>query len=258
MLIYKIGNVVMNEKVRINKYLSSAGVCSRREADKLIADGKVYIDGVCAGLGDTVSPEQTVTVNGKKVGDKAEERVYYLCNKPRGIVCTAEKREKNNIIEYFHLPERVFYAGRLDKDSEGLVFLTNDGDVVNKMMRAANYHEKEYEVSVDKPVTQEFLDKLSAGVYLEELDCTTRPCRVRKLAERKINIILTQGLNRQIRRMCEATEFRVQKLVRTRIMNMELGNLKAGEYRKVSDAELKELFRRLESSSNQPAKERRR
>lgn len=235
------------EPVRINKYLSEAGVCSRREADKLIASGKVLIDGVRAENGMKVLPGQTVRI-GKKVISRQEEMVVLAVNKPAGIVCTLERRERSSIVRFLDYPVRVTYVGRLDKDSRGLLLMTNNGDIINKMMRAGNCHEKEYKVTVDKEITPQFLEKMAAGVPI--LDTVTRPCKVHRLGKYTFTIILTQGLNRQIRRMCEALGYQVRDLVRTRIMNITLGTLKTGEYRKVTDEELNVLYEQIRMSSN--------
>ena len=191
--------------VRLNKYLSEAGVCSRREADKLIAAGQVTVDGVRAETGMKVEPWQVVRI-GKKQVSRQEEMIVLAVNKPRGIVCTEERRERDSIVRFLNYPVRITYVGRLDKDSEGLLLMTNNGDIINQMMRAANKHEKEYKVTVDKPVTDEFLKEMAGGVPI--LDTVTRPCQVEKLGKYKFKIILTQGLNRQIRRMCEALGYR--------------------------------------------------
>ena len=233
--------------VRLNKYLSEAGVCSRREADKLIAAGQVTVDGVRAGM--KVEPWQVVRI-GKKQVSRQEEMIVLAVNKPRGIVCTEERRERDSIVRFLNYPVRITYVGRLDKDSEGLLLMTNNGDIINRMMRAANKHEKEYKVTVDKPVTDEFLKEMAGGVPI--LDTVTRPCQVEKLGKYKFKIILTQGLNRQIRRMCEALGYEVKELRRVRIMNIELGNLKPGEYRKVTDQELNELYELIRDSKSEP------
>ncbi len=237
------------EAVRINKFLSEAGVCSRREADRKVEAGKVYVDGVKAEMGTKVSKGQQVTVDGKVVS-REEQMVLIAVNKPVGIVCTAEKREKNNIVDFINYPIRIYPVGRLDKNSNGLILMTNNGDIVNKMMRSGNNHEKEYEVEVNKNITLEFLKGMAAGVYLEELDVTTKKCKISKIEARKFKIIITQGYNRQIRRMCEAFGYRVVSLKRTRIMNIELGNLKEGAYREVTDEELKQLSELIKNSSN--------
>lgn len=241
------------ESIRLNKYLSEAGVCSRREADRMIENGKVTVDGERAVTGMKISPDQIIKVDGKAVVPQ-EEMVVLAVNKPRGIVCTEEKREKNNIIRFLNYPVRVTYAGRLDKDSEGLLLMTNNGDIINKMMRAGNHHEKEYLVTVDKPVTEEFLWNMAHGVAI--LDTVTRPCQVKKEGKHTFRIILTQGLNRQIRRMCEALGYKVITLKRVRIMQIHLGNLKTGEYRKLTKKEIQTLSDLLEHSTNMPAEYR--
>ena len=237
--------------VRINKYLSEAGVCSRREADRQIEAGAVTVDGVCARPGTRGLPGQTVRFQGRTVSQE-EERILLAFHKPAGIVCTAEKREKNNVIDYIHYPKRIYPVGRLDKDSEGLLLLTNQGDLVNKIMRAGNMHEKEYLVTVNKPLTESFLRGMAGGVPLVELNATTRRCFVERIGKREFRIILTQGLNRQIRRMCEYFGYRVEKLVRVRIMNIELGSLKSGTYRNVTEEEYHELLRLTADSSSDP------
>lgn len=237
--------------VRLNKYLSEAGICSRREADKLIEKGMVSVDGRRADMGMKVYPGQTVKV-GRKAVSREEEMVVLAVNKPRGIVCTEERRERDSIVRYLNYPQRITYVGRLDKDSEGLLLMTNNGDIINKMMRAGNRHEKEYKVTVDKPVTTDFLHKMSAGVAI--LDTVTRPCRTEQIGKYKFRIVLTQGLNRQIRRMCEALGYEVKALLRTRIMNIELGGLKSGQYRKLTDEELNGLYEQIKDSSNETVK----
>lgn len=237
-----------SEPVRLNKFLSEAGVCSRREADKLIAGGRVTVDGRRAETGMKVLPGQVVRV-GKKVVSRQDEMVVLAVNKPVGIVCTEERRERNSIVRFLNYPVRVTYVGRLDKDSRGLLLMTNNGDIINKMMRAGNRHEKEYKVTVDKEITPEFLEQMSRGVPI--LDTVTRPCQVRKIGKYTFSIILTQGLNRQIRRMCEALGYQVRDLLRVRIMNIELGNLKEGEYRKLTDEELNVLYEEIKDSSNE-------
>lgn len=242
--------------VRINKYLSEAGVCSRREADRCVEAGRVYVDGVCATMGTKVLLGQKVTLDGKEA-KKEEEMILLALNKPVGIVCTAEKREKNNVIDFLSYPKRVYPIGRLDKDSEGLLLLTNNGDIVNKMMRAGNMHEKEYIVTVNKPISEPFLRGLANGVPLKELNQTTRKCVVTQTGKKEFKIILTQGLNRQIRRMCEYFGYRVEKLVRVRIMNISLGDLKTGECRKVTQEEYRGLCQMIQKSSNQPVRPKR-
>ena len=228
--------------VRLNKYLSEAGVCSRREADKLIAAGQVMVDGVRAETGMKVEPWQVVRI-GKKQVSRQEEMIVLAVNKPRGIVCTEERRERDSIVRFLNYPVRITYVGRLDKDSEGLLLMTNNGDIINRMMRAANKHEKEYKVTVDKEITEQFIKKMSEGVPI--LDTVTRPCTVKKIGKYTFSIILTQGLNRQIRRMCAAFGYEVKDLVRIRIMNIRLGSLKEGAYRKLTDEELEELYEML-------------
>lgn len=240
-------------EVRINKFLSEAGVCSRREADRQIEEGNVTIDGKIAQMGDRVSEGQQVCFQGVPV-KKEEEMILIALNKPAGIVCTAEKREKNNVIDYLNYPKRIYPVGRLDKDSEGLLLLTNNGDIVNKMMRSGNMHEKEYIVTVNRPVTDSFLHGMANGVPLVELNTTTRKCRVERTGKKQFRIVLTQGLNRQIRRMCEYFGYRVQKLVRVRIMNIELGDLEPGKNRDVTPQEYKRLLELIASSSNAPVR----
>lgn len=240
----------MEELYRLNKYLSDAGVCSRRAADAAIEAGDVMVNGQPAQMGMKVSSSDTVLFKGKPVSNVGKKQVLIAYNKPSGIVCTAEKREKNNIIDHLNYPERIYPIGRLDKDSTGLLLLTNQGDLVNKIMRAVNAHEKEYIVTTDKEITADFIKQMSAGVYLEELDTTTRKCQVTKLGPNKFKIILTQGLNRQIRRMCQELGYRVRTLKRVRIMNIELGNLKEDTYRDVTPEELKKLNKMLEGSKN--------
>ena len=216
--------------VRINKFLSEIGVCSRREADKLIERGRVKINGEVPLMGTKISFEDEVTVNEKIVNrSQKKNKVYIAFNKPVGIVCTTDtKREKNNIIDYINYPSRIFPIGRLDKPSQGLIFLTNDGDIVNKILRARNNHEKEYEVTVSKPVTKEFVEAMKNGVPV--LDTITKKCKVKQTGKKEFKIILTQGLNRQIRRMCEYLGYEVKQLKRIRIMNIKL-DVKIGEYR---------------------------
>lgn len=240
----------MEGSVRINKYLSEAGVCSRREADRQVDAGRVTINGRVAVTGDKVFPGDVV-MYGKKVISKEDEVILLAVNKPEGIVCTAEKREKDNIVDYIKYPKRIYPIGRLDKSSHGLLLMTNQGDLVNKMMRSGNYHEKEYVVKVNREVTEEFLKRMADGVYLKELDATTRPCQVEKVGKRTFRIILTQGMNRQIRRMCETFGYRVMDLKRVRIMNIRLGDLKTGAYRKITKEEWQELQRQIKDSSNE-------
>ena len=241
-------------EVRINKFLSEAGVCSRREADRQIEAGNVTIGGKTARMGDQVSDGQEVCFCGRPV-QKEKEMILIALNKPAGIVCTAEKREKNNVIDFLHYPKRIYPVGRLDKESEGLLIMTNDGDLINGMMRARFSHEKEYKVTVNKEITPEFIEKMSRGVHIRDreknLDAVTRPCKVRKNGKYTFSIILTQGLNRQIRRMCEALGYKVTTLKRIRIMNVELGNLKPGEVRELTERELKELYGTVKERENE-------
>lgn len=238
-----------NEGIRINKYLSEAGVCSRREADRRVEAGDVQIDGKVAKMGDKVFANQIVAFCGREV-KKEQEMILIAFNKPTGIVCTAEKREKNNVIDFIGYPKRIYPIGRLDKDSQGLLLLTNNGDIVNKMMRSGNRHEKEYIVTVNKNISDSFIRGLAGGVPLVELGVTTRKCHVKKLSQKTFKIILTQGYNRQIRRMCEYFGYRVTKLVRTRVMNIELGDLEEGKYRDVTPEEYKTLKKLIVNSSN--------
>ena len=231
----------------INKFLSEIGHCSRRSADKLIEQGRITINGKIPEMGTKVSDEDEVRVNGKLVSQLRKKKMVYLAfNKPVGIVCTTDqKREKNNIIDYINYPTRIFPIGRLDKPSEGLIFLTNDGDIVNKILRARNNHEKEYEVTVHKPVTKEFIESMSNGVPI--LDTITRKCFVKQMDKKKFRIILTQGLNRQIRRMCEYLEYDIKKLKRVRIMNIKL-DIPLGTYRDFTAKELNQINQAVEHS----------
>ena len=235
------------EGIRLNKYISEAGICSRREADRLIESGQVLVDGVRASCGMKVQPSQRVQVGSRIIGGK-DEKVVLAVYKPVGIICTEDRRTKNNIVRFLDYPVRVTYAGRLDKDSEGLLLMTNDGDLINQIMRGRNLHEKEYKVTVDREITEDFIKKMSAGVHIVDeekgLDAVTRPCTVRREGKYTFRIILAQGLNRQIRRMCQACGCRVRTLKRVRIMNIVLGDLKPGEYRKVEGEEL-EMLRSL-------------
>ena len=227
---------------RLNKFVADSGYCSRREADRLIEEGRVKIDGRVGVLGDKVLPGMTVTVDGHSLSGRGE-KVYIVLNKPVGIVCTADPREPMNVVDYINYPIRIFPVGRLDKDSHGLLLLTSDGEIVNRLLRAAGGHEKEYEVEVDKPVTREFLEGMTKGVPI--LDTVTLPCKVRRTGERSFNIIIVQGLNRQIRRMCEYFGYNVRSLRRIRIMNIKLGNLKPGQWREVTEVEFSELMKQL-------------
>lgn len=230
------------ETIRLNKYMSDAGICSRRQADIFIQDGLVTVDGKVAVPGMKVTKNQDVRFQGKPV-ELIEELELIAFNKPRGIVCTAQKREKDNIIDFINYHTKIYPIGRLDKDSEGLILLTNDGEISNRIQKARYYHEKEYIVTVDKPVTIEFLYGMRNGVPI--LNTVTRKCRVRKLSKNQFSIILTQGLNRQIRRMCEYFGYRVLNLKRVRIMDIELGKLKTGTYRKLTKNEINKLKKEL-------------
>lgn len=235
------------EKIRINKYLSEVGYCSRRAADKLLEDGRITINGKIPELGTKVSDEDEIFVDGKSIKKTEQDFVYIAFNKPVGIVCTTDtKREKNNIVDYINHPKRIFPIGRLDKPSEGLILLTSDGDIVNKILRARNNHEKEYLVRVDKPINEKFLDKMRNGVPI--LDTVTKKCEVEKIDTMTFRIVLTQGLNRQIRRMCEYLGYEVKKLKRIRIMNIKL-DLPIGKWRDLTDEEMHELNKLLSDSS---------
>lgn len=232
---------------RINKHLSEIGFCSRREADKLIDSGRVLINGKKAEMGAKVSSDDKVIVNGELLKPTKNKNVYLAFNKPIGIVCTTDTRvEKDNIIDFINYPKRIFPVGRLDKSSEGLIFLTNDGEIVNKILRARNHHEKEYIVSVNKPITKDFINKMSNGVPI--LDTVTKKCFIKQTHKNQFRIILTQGLNRQIRRMCEYLGYRVRSLKRVRIMNVKL-DLKVGKWRYLKPNELNTLHQLLSQSS---------
>lgn len=231
-----------NQGKRLNKFVANSGYCSRREADRLIAEGRVRVDGRPGELGDRVLPGMRVTVDGQSLSGRGE-KVYIALNKPAGIVCTTDPREPMNVVDYLDYPIRIFPVGRLDKDSEGLLLMTSDGEIINRILRAAGGHEKEYEVEIDRPVTKEFVEKMSAGVPI--LDTVTLPCRVRRTGEKSFNIILVQGLNRQIRRMCEALGCNVVRLRRIRIMNIRLGAMRPGQWRELSEEELSGLMGRL-------------
>ena len=235
------------KQTRINKYLSEAGYCSRRAADKLIEQGRVTINGKVPEMGAKITDGDKVMVDGVLISNPKEKPVYLAFNKPIGIVCTTDARvEKDNIVDFINYPKRIFPIGRLDKPSEGLIFLTNDGDIVNKILRARNHHEKEYIVTVDKPITQQFLRQMHNGVPI--LDTVTRKCDIEEIGKYQFKIILTQGLNRQIRRMCEYLDYRVKKLKRIRIMNVTL-DIPVGKWRDLTDLELEEINRLVSTSS---------
>ena len=243
------------QKTRINKYLSEAGYCSRRAADKLIDQGRVTINGEVPEMGTKISSSDEVRVDGKLISKANEPAVYIAFNKPIGIVCTTDRGvERDNIIDYINYPTRIFPIGRLDKPSEGLIFLTNDGDIVNKILRAGNEHEKEYIVKVDRRITDEFLKRMSTGVPI--LDTVTKKCVAEKVGRYVFKITLIQGLNRQIRRMCEHLGYEVVSLKRLRIMNIHLENLEIGEWRNLTEKELTDLKNSLGASLNISEKQR--
>jgi len=234
------------EAVRINKFLSEMGYCSRREADKLIAVGRVQVNGKKIEMGTKVSPSDRIEVDGTLIGVQKEKPIYLAFHKPVGIVCTTDTRvEKDNIIDYINFPIRIFPIGRLDKPSEGLIFLTNDGDIVNKILRAHNKHEKEYVVQVNKPITHDFVKRMQNGIPI--LDTVTRKCTIKQTHKQEFRIVLTQGLNRQIRRMCEYLGYRVTRLKRVRIMNVNL-DTKVGQWRHLTTKEVKDIQRMVKSS----------
>ncbi len=228
----------MMEEIRINKYLSDAGVCSRREADRLLEAGRITVDGQKAVMGLKVREGQKIAIDGKPIA-KEEDKILLAFHKPKGIVCTTSKKDKDNIVDYIHYEKRIYPIGRLDKDSEGLILLTNRGELVDQILRGSHYHEKEYIVEVNKKITKGFVKGMTEGVPI--LDTITRPCIIKPLDDYTFRIIITQGLNRQIRRMCEHFGYRVERLQRVRIMNIMLGNLKMGTYRKITGAELETL-----------------
>lgn len=235
-----------SSRKRLNKYLSEAGFCSRRSADKLIDEGRVKINGTLATMGEKVNPQDEIEVDGEIIKNNKKISTYIAFNKPLGIVCTTDTRvEKNNIIDFINYPTRIFPIGRLDKDSEGLILLTDDGDIVNKILRSSNNHEKEYIVTIDETISQTFIKRMSEGVPI--LDTITKPCKIQKLSRNSFRITLTQGLNRQIRRMCEYLNYKVESLQRVRIMNIHLKS-KVGSYRDLTHEELKTLKNSLKNS----------
>ena len=239
------------KKIRINKYIADAGICSRREADKLVEQGLVKVNGYLAESGTKVGKGDQVTVRGKVIS-VSEEKIVLAYYKPVGVTCTErDLHAKKTVIEDLKYPVRVTYAGRLDKDSEGLLLMTNDGNLINGLMRAANFHEKEYVVKVDKEITDTFIEDMSKGVYLTELEQTTRPCIVEFIGKYTFKIILTQGLNRQIRRMCKELGYQVKQLRRIRIANIELGKLRPREYRRLTDQELEMLYSKVRNQSDE-------
>ena len=236
----------MEKNTRLNKFFSEIGYCSRRSADKLIEQGRVLINGQTAIIGQKINKSDSIEVDGKQIDQKINKNIYIAFNKPKGIVCTTDTRvEKNNIIDFIDYPSRIFPIGRLDKASEGLILLTNDGDIVNKILRSRNEHEKEYIVTVNKPITKEFIKRMGSGVPI--LDTITKKCLVKQIHKKKFKIILTQGINRQIRRMCEYFEYRVLELKRIRIMNINL-DTETGKYRNLSKEEIKFLKTITENS----------
>jgi 23S rRNA pseudouridine2604 synthase len=242
-----------NAGIRLNKFIAESGICSRREADKFIEKGAVMINGRKAVVGDTVLPGDRVTVNGNKLEPlTAENKIYIAFNKPVGVTCTTEESTKGNIVDYVNHATRVFNIGRLDKDSQGLIFLTNDGDIVNKILRAENAHEKEYLVTVDKPITEKFISSMATGVPI--LGQVTKKCKVTQESTLVFRITLIQGLNRQIRRMCEYFGYEVRKLERVRIMNVSLTGIPLGEWRDLTEQELDGIFAMIEKSSSETEK----
>jgi 23S rRNA pseudouridine2604 synthase len=238
---------------RLNKAISDSGYCSRREADKLIEQGRVTVNGSPASLGDRVMPEDTILVDQKPI--KASDNLVYIAlNKPVGITCTTDTRVAGNVVDFIGHKERIFHIGRLDKPSEGLLLMTNDGDIVNKILRAGNQHEKEYIVKVNRRITDDFINRMANGIPI--LDTVTKKCKVERISRYVFKIILVQGLNRQIRRMCEYLDYEVVSLKRTRIMNIELGDLPEGAWRYLTNEELETLKKLLEKSDNRPSKER--
>jgi 23S rRNA pseudouridine2604 synthase len=243
----------IQEGIRVNKYLSDCGICSRRQADRYVEEGRIQVNGQVAVMGTKIFGGDEVRFD-KKVISKENEMILLAMNKPRGITCTAQKEDPDNIVDFLNYPKRVYPIGRLDKDSEGLILLTNDGSIVNKILKASNYHEKEYVVTVNKPITLKFLEGMREGVPI--LDTVTRRCEVTQVNKFTFNIILTQGLNRQIRRMCEYFGFRVVTLQRVRVMNIKLGKLKVGTWRKITEQEIQELYKLVAQGKKTPAPKR--
>ncbi len=236
---------------RLNKYIADCGICSRREADRLIAEGRVTFNGLPAQSGMKVGEDDIIEIDKKRISP-VEAKVVLAYNKPIGVTCTEKDRyAEKTITDAINYPIRLTYAGRLDKDSEGLMIMTNDGELIQQMMKGANRHEKEYIVKVDRTVTDSFIDGIKKGIYLAELDCTTRECEAQKLGKCAFRIVLTQGLNRQIRRMCQCFGYNIKSLVRVRVMNIELGDLKSGEYREITGDELDTLYRQCGISRNE-------
>lgn len=230
----------MEEKVRLNKLLSDYGICSRRQADRFIENGEVFVDNQKATMGMKVSPSQDIVCQGKKVHTEKKKNILIVFNKPRGITCTTSKKDKDNIIDYINYPERIYPIGRLDKDSEGLILLTNNGELMDSILRSRNGHEKEYIVKLNKPMSESVRKAMEQGVPI--LDTITKPCKVKKITDTKFSITITQGLNRQIRRMCDYFDLRVISLKRVRIMNVNLSDLPVGKYRNITMEEYKDLL----------------
>lgn len=239
--------------MRLNKFISETGVCSRREADQWIEGGRVLVNGQRAQLGTQVEDGDEVRVDGERIGRRREKHVYIALNKPVGIVCTTDRAERGNIVDHVNHPMRIFPIGRLDKDSEGLILLTSNGDIVNELLRVENKHEKEYLVTVDPPVTERLIAGMAAGVHLPDLGETTKPCEVSRVSPRTLRIVLTQGLNRQIRRMCKQFGYEVRRLQRVRFVNIRLGALKAGQWRDLELHELRALLPHRAASFAAPA-----
>lgn len=237
------------DSTRLNKAISDSGYCSRRQADTLIEQGRVTLNGAPVSLGDRAMPDDTIEVDGNLITEN-NNLVYIALNKPVGITCTTDLRVEGNVVEFIGHSERIFHVGRLDKPSEGLLLMTNDGDIVNKILRAGNKHEKEYIVRVNRHVTDDFLKRMSSGIPIAELETTTKPCKVERLSRFVFRIILIQGLNRQIRRMCEYLDYEVESLQRVRIMNIELGDLEIGKWRDLTVKELQDLKDSVEQSDN--------
>lgn len=234
---------IPEQGIRLNKYIAACGICSRREADIMIAEGRIAVNGVIAGVGTRVKNTDKVDVDGQGIKEQ-ESKVVLAFYKPVGVTCTTkDAHASKTILDCINYPIRLTYAGRLDRDSEGLMIMTNDGDLIDRMMRGANGHEKEYIVKIDKPISPEFLSRMEKGLYLKELKETTRPCQIQQIGKFTFKIILTQGLNRQIRRMCEALGYRVKTLKRIRVMNIQLGSLKPGEYREITKEEWYTLYK---------------
>ncbi len=238
-------------ETRLNKFISDSGYCSRREADRFIESGKVTINRVVATLGDKVGSRDQVRVNGNLIENDESDSVYIALNKPVGVTSTTDRSDRTNVVDFINYPARIFHIGRLDKDSEGLLLLTNDGDIVNKILRAGNNHEKEYEVWVDKPLDNSFVERMSSGIKI--LGTTTKKCKVEQEGAKKFRITLTQGLNRQIRRMCEVLGYEVTRLKRVRIMNIKLAPLATGQWRELEERELAQLFASLKDSDGEQA-----